>query len=150
MANINLAQPDCFEYSVNNGLDVYNAQISEIDQFSGSSLDVVVQDDIAFHVSGDGLIRAYDVGTPDVPILLDTEVVGSLFGAPDSYRAAKIGVDGSRVFVAWIGSAYPTEVKINVDWDGRDESGRRSASGTYLAVLEAGGKRERARMVLVR
>lgn len=113
MANIILAQQDCFEYSVNNELDVYNAQIAEVDHFSGSSLDVAVEGDIAFHVSGDGLIRAYDVSTPDVPILLDTEVVGQLFGAPDSYRAAKIGVDGSRVFVAWIGSSYPTEVKIN-------------------------------------
>jgi len=35
-------------------------------------------------------------------------------------------------------------------WDGRDAAGRETSSGTYLARLEAGGKVEVTRMVLLR
>ena len=40
--------------------------------------------------------------------------------------------------------------RYEVTWDGRDDGGRRVASGVYLYRLEAGGKEESRRMVLVK
>jgi len=74
--------------------------------------------------------------------------VGFRLDAPVTIRLAVFGLRGEHVKTIAEGR-YSAGFHV-VDWDGRDESGRRSASGTYLAVLEAGGKRERARMVLVR
>jgi len=37
-----------------------------------------------------------------------------------------------------------------IAWDGRDESGRRSANGSYFAALEAGGQRLTRTFVLVK
>lgn len=51
-----------------------------------------------------------------------------------------------RVLVAGEQSAG-THVAV---WDGRDDTGRAMASGSYLARLEAGGKSEVVRMALVR
>ena len=37
-----------------------------------------------------------------------------------------------------------------VDWDGRDDAGRRLASGVYLVRLETGGRQAAARLVLLK
>ena len=38
----------------------------------------------------------------------------------------------------------------SITWDGRDDSGRAQASGVYFARLEAGPRRETAKLILVR
>jgi hypothetical protein len=60
-------------------------------------------------------------------------------------RVSVFGVDGRlvRMLSAPTGAA-------SLEWDGRDRSGRRVATGLYLVRLEAGASRARTRIVVLR
>jgi exo-1,4-beta-D-glucosaminidase len=71
----------------------------------------------------------------------------------DLERAAQVRLAiydlGGRLVRRLVSGRYPAGAH-GTAWDGRDSSGRRVASGNYLARLEAGGKVEVVRMGLVR
>jgi len=67
---------------------------------------------------------------------------------PEHVRLAIYGLDGSRVRVLLDGRRVAG--RHRVVWDGRDARGRACATGTYVAVIEAGDDRAARKMVLMR
>ena len=63
-------------------------------------------------------------------------------------RAIVVNARGERVATLLRGGAPGP--RFDLRWDGRDDRGRRVASGTYWLVLEGGGERRALRLVLLR
>jgi hypothetical protein len=72
------------------------------------------------------------------------------FTAPNAPQAELTVYDlaGQQVATLWRGACPPGEHAFR--WDGRDDRGRRLASGTYLYRLRAGGQTETRKLLLVR
>jgi hypothetical protein len=75
-------------------------------------------------------------------------VIGFGLASDMPVRLAVYSVDGQKV--RELVSGQMSAGRHSVVWDGRDDAGQTVSSGVYLYRLEAGGKSEARRMLLVR
>jgi flagellar hook assembly protein FlgD len=75
-------------------------------------------------------------------------VIGFSLAAPLPVRLSVYSAAGQKV--RELASGRMSAGRHSIAWDGRDEAGQPVSSGLYLYRLEAGGKSETRRMMMVR
>ena len=98
-------------------------------------------------IAGASLRLSVRVPQPD-PFDRESELSFALPRA-SSVRLTVSDVTGRRVRRLIAGNVLPSG-NHQARWDGKDERGRRVASGVYFATLEAGGRVARTRLALLR